>query len=218
MSVTRHRRQGAARPHRRGHDGVQAALEEAGGDAEKAVEILRVKGQAKAAKRGERAGGRGHGRAATSTSTAQVGALVEVNCETDFVARNEEFLKFAREIAVHVASAAPALGLRGRRPERRARARAWRCFEQQADESKPPEVQQEDRRGPPAQVARGGRAAEAGARQHGQARGPHDRAAARRDLGQDGRERRDPPVRPLPGRRVGGPDHLACPGRGRRRG
>src|SRR4029450_12674964 len=82
------------------------ALEEGEGDVTKAVEILRVKGQAKAAKRGER-------EAAEGTIgqyvhfNGRVGALVEADCETDFVARNEEFLEFARDIAIHVASAAP---------------------------------------------------------------------------------------------------------------
>ena len=82
------------------------ALEETGGDTEKAMELLRVKGQAQAAKRGERAGGRGTV-AHYVHFNGKVGALVEVNCETDFVARTDEFLDFAREIAVHVASAAP---------------------------------------------------------------------------------------------------------------
>ena len=84
----------------------KAALQETDGDQEKAMELLRVRGQAKAAKRGER-------QAAEGTIghyvhfNGRVGALVEVNCETDFVARNEEFLTFAREIAVHVASVEP---------------------------------------------------------------------------------------------------------------
>ena len=101
----------------------KAALQEADGDAEKAVELLRVRGQAKAAKRGERQateGTIGH----YVHFNGKVGALVEVDCETDFVAKNEDFLNFAREIAVHVAAAAPALGLRGGRAGRRARARA----------------------------------------------------------------------------------------------
>jgi elongation factor Ts len=81
---------------------AKAALQEADGDAEKAVEILRVKGQAKAAKRGERAAAEG---LVTSYIHAnhQVGVLVEVNCETDFVARGEEFAAFAREVALHIA-------------------------------------------------------------------------------------------------------------------
>ena len=84
----------------------KAALEEAGGDAEKAIELLRVKGQASAAKRSGRATGEG----VVSSyihATGRVGVLVEVGCETDFVARNDEFREFAREVAVHIAGAAP---------------------------------------------------------------------------------------------------------------
>jgi elongation factor Ts len=81
---------------------AKTALQEAEGDADKAVEILRVKGQAKAAKRGERTAAEG---VVTSYIHAnnQVGVLVEVNCETDFVARGEEFAAFAREVALHIA-------------------------------------------------------------------------------------------------------------------
>jgi elongation factor Ts len=84
----------------------KAALEEAGGDTEKAIELLRVKGQASAAKRSGRATGEG----VVSSyihATGRVGVLVEVQCETDFVARNDEFRAFAREVAVHIAGAAP---------------------------------------------------------------------------------------------------------------
>jgi elongation factor Ts len=80
------------------------ALQEAGGDVDKAIEILRVKGQASAAKRG--------GREATEGVVSsyihaggKIGVLVEVDCETDFVARTEPFQEFAREVALHVAAA-----------------------------------------------------------------------------------------------------------------
>jgi elongation factor Ts len=82
----------------------KAALDEAGGDLDKAIEILRVKGQASAAKRS----GRSTSEGVVSSyihATGRVGALVEVQCETDFVARTDEFRDFAREIAVHVAGA-----------------------------------------------------------------------------------------------------------------
>jgi elongation factor Ts len=114
------------------------ALEETEGDVTKAVEILRVKGQAKAAKRGER-------EAAEGTIgqyvhfNGRVGALVEVDCETDFVARNEEFLEFARDIAIHVASAAPTWVSEDDVPDDE-RERELAIFEAQADESKPPEI------------------------------------------------------------------------------
>ena len=82
------------------------ALEESGGDVDKAQEILRVKGAASAAKRGER--GTGEGVIASYVhATGKVGVLVEVQCETDFVARNEEFQDFAREIAIHIAAMNP---------------------------------------------------------------------------------------------------------------
>jgi elongation factor Ts len=81
---------------------AKAALQEAGGDAEKAVEILRVKGQAKAAKRGERSAAEGVVQSYIHANN-RVGVLVEIDCETDFVARNPEFLEFAREVALHAA-------------------------------------------------------------------------------------------------------------------
>ena len=82
------------------------ALEETSGDVDKAIELLRVKGQAQAAKRGERVASEG---VVTSYlhATGKIGVLVEVNCETDFVARNEDFQAFARDVAIHVAAANP---------------------------------------------------------------------------------------------------------------
>ena len=84
----------------------KAALQETDGDHDKATELLRVRGQAKAAKRGERQaaeGAIGH----YVHFNGRVGALVEVNCETDFVARTPEFKQFARNVALHVASMRP---------------------------------------------------------------------------------------------------------------
>jgi elongation factor Ts len=107
---------------------------------EKAIELLRVKGQAKAAKRGSRAASEG---LVTSYvhHNGKVGALVEVNCETDFVARNEEFAEFAREVASHVAAAAPMYVAEEDVPEdiRDAELRVFR--EQAAAEGKPEQVQ-----------------------------------------------------------------------------
>lgn len=84
----------------------KGALAEADGDMDKAVEILRVKGQASAAKRAERSTGEGTV-ASYIHATGRIGVLVEIQCETDFVARNEEFQEFAREVALHIAAAAP---------------------------------------------------------------------------------------------------------------
>jgi elongation factor Ts len=82
------------------------ALESADGDFKKAVDFLREKGMATAAKRADRQASNGivelysHG-------NGRVGVMVEVNCETDFVARAEQFRKFAHEVALQVAAAAP---------------------------------------------------------------------------------------------------------------
>ena len=82
------------------------ALEEAGGDIEKAVEALRIKGIAKAEKRGDRSTSEGTVQAYIHAN-GKIGVLVEVDCETDFVARNEDFISFAKDLALHIAAAAP---------------------------------------------------------------------------------------------------------------
>ncbi len=82
------------------------ALTEAGGDYQKAVDYLREKGLAMAAKRANREASEGivelysHG-------GGRVGVMVEVNCETDFVARSDDFRQFAHEVALQIAAAAP---------------------------------------------------------------------------------------------------------------
>jgi elongation factor Ts len=84
----------------------KAALTESEGDVDRAIEILRVKGQASAAKRE----GRGTNEGVVASyihANDKVGAMVEVQCETDFVARNEDFRAFAYEVALHVAATAP---------------------------------------------------------------------------------------------------------------
>lgn len=82
------------------------ALSESGGDVDKAIESLRVKGQASAAKREGRQASEGVVSSYIHTN-GKIGVLVEVDCETDFVARNEEFQAFAREVAIHIAAADP---------------------------------------------------------------------------------------------------------------
>jgi elongation factor Ts len=82
------------------------ALEEAGGDMGKAAELLRKKGIAKAEKRAGRVASQGVV-VSYLHHNGQVGSLVELNCETDFVARTEDFQQLARDIALHVASADP---------------------------------------------------------------------------------------------------------------
>ena len=106
------------------------ALVEADGDMDKAIEILRVKGQAKAAKRGEREAAEGIVTAYVH-STQKIGVLVEVNCETDFVARNDDFQEFAREVAVQVAATGPQYVSEDEIPED-ARQAELRIYEEQA--------------------------------------------------------------------------------------
>jgi elongation factor Ts len=85
---------------------VKEALQNSDGDFEKAVDYLRQKGLAKAAKRSDRDASEGvielysHG-------DGRVGVMVEINCESDFVARSEAFTEFAHEVALQIAAAAP---------------------------------------------------------------------------------------------------------------
>jgi elongation factor Ts len=108
----------------------KSALTESGGDMDKAIEILRVKGQAQAAKKGDRATSEGTVQSYIHAN-AKVGVLVEVDCETDFVARNDEFVAFARDIALHIAAARPQYVSEDDVPED-ARAAELRIFEEQA--------------------------------------------------------------------------------------
>src|SRR5262249_42235861 len=82
------------------------ALEEAGGDFEKAETILRTKGIASASKKASRATKEGIV-ASYIHLQGKVGVLVEVNCETDFVAKNENFRAFVKDITLHIAAAQP---------------------------------------------------------------------------------------------------------------
>jgi len=82
------------------------ALTEAGGDMERAIKILREKGIASAAKRAGRVAKEGVIFSYVHPGN-RIGVLVEVNCETDFVARNEQFQQFAKDIAMHVAASSP---------------------------------------------------------------------------------------------------------------
>ncbi len=82
------------------------ALEEAGGDFEKAGEILRTKGLAKAMKKGSR--GTPEGRVGSYIHTnGKLGVLIEVNCETDFVAKNDVFDDLVKDLCMHIAATDP---------------------------------------------------------------------------------------------------------------
>jgi elongation factor Ts len=82
------------------------ALAEADGDFERAVELLRARGEAQAAKRAGNDATEGTVQTYVH-SNGKIGVLVEVDCETDFVAKNEAFVGFARDLALHIAAAAP---------------------------------------------------------------------------------------------------------------
>lgn len=84
---------------------AKAALTEAGGDFDKALAAMRKKGMTKAEKRGER-----EARAGLVTSYVhddRIGVIVEMNCETDFVARNDKFRDLIKDVAMHIAASAP---------------------------------------------------------------------------------------------------------------
>jgi elongation factor Ts len=84
---------------------AKAALEEANGDFDKALEAMRKKGLTKAEKRGEREARAGL--VGTYNHDGRIGVLVEVNCETDFVARNEIFTTLVKDLAMHIAASNP---------------------------------------------------------------------------------------------------------------
>jgi elongation factor Ts len=113
------------------------ALEEAGGDIEKAVDLLRRKGAAKADTRAGRAASEGLIEAYVHFN-GRVGVLVEVNCETDFVARTEGFRQLVRDVALHIASAKP-LAVRVEDLSADVVARERKIYEAQAAEQKKPE-------------------------------------------------------------------------------
>jgi elongation factor Ts len=114
------------------------ALVEAQGDMDEAIKLLRKKGMASADKKSARTANEGmidyyiH-------PGAKVGVLVEVNCETDFVARNEDFKAFVHDVAMHIAAASPAWVSREDIPEE-VRAAELEIYSAQAKQSGKPEA------------------------------------------------------------------------------
>jgi len=92
------------------------ALKEANGDIEKAIEVLRKKGIVKAAKKGSRVASEGVIESYIHTGD-KIGVLLEVNCETDFVARNEEFRALTKDIVMQIAAVSPLYVSREEVPE-----------------------------------------------------------------------------------------------------
>ncbi len=115
------------------------ALEESGGDMEKAAEILRKKGQKVMDKKSGRETKEGLVHAYIH-SNGKIGAMVEVNCETDFVARNEEFQEFVHDLAMHIAAASPLYISPEDVPEEKIEKEKDIIKEQMVDEAKPAEV------------------------------------------------------------------------------
>ena len=116
------------------------ALTECGGDMDKAVEWLRKKGISKAAKKADREASEG----AVSSyihHNGRVGVLLEVNCETDFVAATDDFKAFCREISLHIASMKPICVAREEVPEALVE-KEKEILKAQIDTSKPAEIQE----------------------------------------------------------------------------
>jgi elongation factor Ts len=120
---------------------AKAALVEAKGDTDRAIEILRVKGQASAAKRSERSTEEGVV-ASYIHANGKVGVLVEILCETDFVARSDDFKEFANEVAIHIAGAPfPPYYVSPEEIDDEAREAERKVFEAKArEEGKPDEI------------------------------------------------------------------------------
>jgi elongation factor Ts len=110
---------------------AKRALEEAGGDAEKAVEILRVQSGVHAVKLSGREAAEGTVQSYIH-SNGKVGVLVEVDCNTDFVARNEDFVAFAKDIALHVAGSPTVQWVADEDVPEEAKEAERRVYEQQA--------------------------------------------------------------------------------------
>jgi len=115
------------------------ALVETGGDMDEAVELLRTRGQAKAEKKAGRAAG--EGRIASYIHLGgKIGVMVEVNCETDFVAKTEDFQELGRNLAMQIAAASPLAVSRESLPAEVVEKEAS-IYRQQAEESgKPAEI------------------------------------------------------------------------------
>jgi elongation factor Ts len=109
----------------------KSALQETGGDMDKAVELLRVKMGNKIGKLSDRTASEGTVQSYIH-SNGKVGVLVEVDCNTDFVAKNEDFKGFAREIAMHIAASPTTRFVSEDEVTEDARAAEVRVFEQQA--------------------------------------------------------------------------------------
>lgn len=118
---------------------VKKTLEETEGDIERAANLLRERGIAKASKKADREAKEGFV-GSYIHHNGKIATLVELNCETDFVARNEQFKALAKELAIHVAMANPTYKSREDVPEEAVEAERTVLAEQAKQEGKPENV------------------------------------------------------------------------------
>lgn len=118
---------------------VKNTLEETNGDLDKAAQLLRERGIAKAAKKADRAAREGFVGSYVHHN-GKIATLVELNCETDFVARNEKFQELARNLAIHVAMANPQYKSRDEVPADAVEAERQTLRNQAQEEGKPENV------------------------------------------------------------------------------
>jgi elongation factor Ts len=116
------------------------ALEETGGDVEAALQLLRERGLAKAAKKATRQASQGHVIAYVHGDPGRIGVLLEINCETDFVARTDGFRQLAHDVTMQIAAANPLWVREEDVPEDALALERHTALAQLADEKKPPEV------------------------------------------------------------------------------
>ena len=177
----------------------KAALEEAGGDMEEAIDILRAKGAAKAAKRAGREASEGAVGSYIHMG-GKIGVLVEVNCETDFVARNDQFQQLVRDLAMHIAAAQPRSRCSREEIPAEVVERERAVYREQMKESgKPEQIWDKIIEGKLEKFYQ-----ESALLEQPFVKNPDVtvRAAGHRGLREDGREDRRAPLRPLRARRV----------------
>lgn len=119
---------------------VKKALEETGGDTEAAIRLLRERGLAKAAKKAEREASQGRIYSYIHSDPGRIGVLLELNCETDFVARTDAFRDLAHGLALHIAAANPSYLSEADVPEADLQREREVYEAQMADQKKPPEI------------------------------------------------------------------------------
>jgi len=117
------------------------ALEETEGDMEAAIDVLRSRGAAKAAKRADKAANEGQIGHYVHFG-GKIGVLVELNCETDFVANTDEFQELARDLAMHVAASAPIAVAVDDVPEETVERERKVFLEQAREEGKPEQIRE----------------------------------------------------------------------------